>query len=417
MKARYVEQHLQECAPGDWARIVVFTGARQTGKTTLVRKHYSSFPYLSIEDPVMRGQYARLSAAQWHGLYPIAILDEVQKEPTLVESVKSVYDQWDDARYILLGSSQLLLLEKVRESLAGRCEVKELFPLTLPELATDGWDEVVSDTPFQSMLRSGAVPPLLPSIMMHPRHDKILEAWRHYCAYGGYPALTERATTDDARRRWLSAYVRTYLERDGRDLAAMRDLEPFVKLQQYFANQTGEPLSVASVASDIGVSPKTANRYIRYLQMSYQAVLLPAWTRNKARRLAKAPKMHYLDHGVLQAVLHKSAPEPTVAEFESLVVAEMFKQARQCEAEAQFFHLRTSDGREVDLLVETPAGYFAFEIKKTGRAVKTDARHLVALQQLLDKPLLASFVLSSDPATRELAPGVTAVAAPLLLGA
>jgi predicted AAA+ superfamily ATPase len=107
----------QESAIG---RIIVFTGARQTCKTTLARQCFPGYTFLSIEDPVMRQQYSALTAAQWHSLYPQAVLDKIQKEPALIESVKSVYDQWSDDRYVLTGSSQLLLLEKAPESLAGR---------------------------------------------------------------------------------------------------------------------------------------------------------------------------------------------------------------------------------------------------------------------------------------------------------
>jgi hypothetical protein len=120
-------------------RIIILTGARQTGKTTLARNAFPGYAFLSIEDPILRQSYAGLSAAQWRDLYPRAILDEVQKQPVLIESIKSVYDQWPEPRYILLGSSQLLLLEKVKESLAGRCHIVELFPLTLPELGTESW--------------------------------------------------------------------------------------------------------------------------------------------------------------------------------------------------------------------------------------------------------------------------------------
>ncbi len=417
MKARYVAQHLSDADNSQWGRIIVFTGARQTGKTTLVRNHYADFPYVSVEDPVMRTQYARLTSAQWHAMFPKAILDEVQKEPVLIESVKSVYDQWPDARYILLGSSQLLLLDKIHESLSGRCLIKELFPLSVPELATNDWSDTVPDSPFQQMLLSGKVPVFLPTFLFHPRHDVISEAWRHYVTYGGYPALTEMSVSETDRRSWLATYVRTYLERDVRDLVAFRDLEPYIKLQQYLAFQTSGIVNATNIANDIGVSAKTVMRYLNYLQISYQALLLPAWIKNPAKRLVKSPKMHYLDNGVLQAVLHKQSPMPSGGEFESLVVAELYKQAKQCGADAQFFHLRTSDGKEVDLLIETPSGYFAFEIKKTEHAVREDARHLLSLAPILDKPLVASFVISQDYETHDFDNDVYGVCAEMLVGA
>jgi predicted AAA+ superfamily ATPase len=121
------------------SRIVVLTGPRRAGKTTLARQAFPDLPYISVEDPVMRPHYTRLSAGEWVDRYPRAIIDEVQKAPSLVESIKAAHDAAPDTRYLLLGSSQILLLSKVRESLAGRVALQELWPLTLPELSTRAW--------------------------------------------------------------------------------------------------------------------------------------------------------------------------------------------------------------------------------------------------------------------------------------
>ena len=112
MKSRTKIPKFNKLSVSQLGRIMVVTGARQTGKTTLVKQLFPEYPYLSIEDPVLRMQYKALTAAQWEALYPKAILDEVQKEPELIESIKAAYDQFSETRYILLGSSQLLLLQK-----------------------------------------------------------------------------------------------------------------------------------------------------------------------------------------------------------------------------------------------------------------------------------------------------------------
>ena len=118
MKNREISINLLQKSTSTFGRIMVVTGARQTGKTTLVKKLFPDYEYITIEDPVLRNVYKGLSAQQWKTLYPNAILDEIQKEPGIIESIKATYDQWKEPRYILLGSSQLLLMEKVRESLA-----------------------------------------------------------------------------------------------------------------------------------------------------------------------------------------------------------------------------------------------------------------------------------------------------------
>lgn len=118
----------------------------------------------------MRASYASLNARQWKDLYPNAILDEVQKEPSLIESIKSVYDQWSDPRYILLGSSQLLLLQKIKESLADSASIFEIFPLTLPELSTKSWDDDCERSIFIRMLMNDDLPELLPSSLLNPNY-------------------------------------------------------------------------------------------------------------------------------------------------------------------------------------------------------------------------------------------------------
>ena len=397
-------------------RIMVFTGARQVGKTTLVRNVLKEYQYLSIEDPVMRSSYLQLSAMQWHVMYPKAALDEVQKAPDLIESIKSAYDQFPEVRYVLLGSSQLLLLQKVKESLAGRCTIFALYPLTLPEMQAEAPCDEIQISLWQQLLKtpSGFLD-FLPDFRFDSRMAEKQKAWSHFLRFGSYPALVDEDMTDEERYQWLTDYVHTYLERDVRDLASFRDLEPYVKLQHALALQTVQTVNVSSLATQIGMSSKTVMRYMEYLDLSFQTIALPAWERNAGKRLAKAPKIHYIDNGVLQAVLQKRGGM-TGAEFESLVVSEIYKQTKNMQAAASFYHLRTHDGKEVDLLVELPEGYFAFEIKMAEHVTKSDARHLDDLQQILDKPILHSFVLSNDNETKVFGDNVTAVNAVMFLG-
>ena len=129
------------------------------------------------------------------------------------------------------------------------------------------------------------------------------KAWNHYVHWGGYPALVADEMSDDDCYVWLKMYVQTYLERDVRDLASFRDLEPFIKLQRAVALNTGCLFNASNFARDLGVSSKTVQRYLEYLRLSYQVIVLPAWERNALKRLVKAPKVHFIDNGVLQAVL------------------------------------------------------------------------------------------------------------------
>jgi predicted AAA+ superfamily ATPase len=415
MKNRKIADLIVQSSISKIGRIIVLTGARQTGKTTLVRKLFPDYEYISIEDPVMRGQYSKLTALQWKTLFPNAILDEVQKEPTLIESIKSVYDQWTEPRYILLGSSQLLLLEKVKESLAGRCIVIEFSPLTLPELRTQSWDDKIEDSLFQRELKSAQNDAYLPSFLMDKEMVKKQQAWEHYLKVGAYPAVSGEELNLDEKHEWLRNYVRTYLERDIRDLASFRDLEPFVKLQRYLAINTGNLVNATAIAAQLGLTSKTIQRYIRYFEISYQALLLPAWSQNINKRLVKMPKIHYLDNGIIQAVLQKRGGI-TGNEFESLVIAEIHKQIQTEHIQSQLFHLRTHDGKEVDLLIEMPDYYLAFEIKMTDKVSKSDVRNLLGLKNILNKPIKKAFILSNDPATKYFDENIVAMNVTMFLG-
>ena len=414
MKAqRFVKQLVGEVKDRSVGRIMVFTGARQVGKTTFVKTFLPEYEYLSIEDPVMRKTYTDMTASQWHLFYPKAALDEVQKLPQLIESIKSAYDQYPNVRYALLGSSQLLLLQKVKESLAGRCVIFDMYPLTLPEMMTAENGKDLTQSLWQKVLQ-GENPIALPNFNLDKQMAEKIKVWQHYQTFGGYPALIDTQLTAEERYMWLANYVRTYLERDVRDLANFRDLEPYTKLQHILAVRTAQVLNVSALATQTGVSSKTVARYIEYLNLSFQTILLPPWDRNEGKRLVKSPKVHYLDNGVLQAVLQKRGGI-TGAEFESLVVAELFKQVKCLQLPASFYHLRTHDGAEVDLLVETSEGYYAFEIKQADHVTKNDAKHLLHLEEMLDKPLLRAFVLSNDVETKTISEKITAMHAAMFL--
>ena len=416
MKSRTISDYILKKNSSSLGRIIVLTGSRQTGKTTIIRHCFPDYNYLSIEDPVLRNSFAALTASQWHVLYPNAILDEVQKKPELIESIKSVYDQYDNTHYILSGSSQFLLMEKVKESLAGRCVIVETYPLTLPELASNDWETQPSKSFFIQYL-SGCTDTerLYPSFLLDPTFAIKQNAYNHYLHYGGYPILTNDSLSDEERWEWLNMYVKTFLERDIRDLVSFRDLEPFVKLQRYLALFTGALINYSSIAKETGVSVPTIQRYIRYMEMSYQTVVLPAWQANPVKKLVKAPKAHFLDQGVLKAILQKKGGM-TGNEYESLIIAEIYKQSKNHRLPITLYHFRTQDGREVDLLIETADYFIAIEIKMTEKVSKTDARHLNNLQEILNKPLKHSFILSNDVDTQHFGDNITAVHAAAFLG-
>ena len=408
MKNRIVSDIIKRKSSSSFGRIIVLTGARQTGKTTLVKNIFPDYPYISIEDPILVEEYKKLSASQWNSLYPIAILDEIQKEPKLVESIKSVYDQFPESKYILLGSSQILLLKKIRESLAGRCQIVEMYPLTLPELLTNSWDDKVQLSYFQKLILNKTE--VISHFLLDKEHPQKKSVFDTYLRFGAYPAISDSAIKDEDKWDWLRNYVRTYLERDIRDLVELRRLEPFTRVQKLMALNTAQLVNYSRIANEAGVSSKTIQRFLEYMNISYQTLVLQPWSRNTKKRLVKSPKIHYLDVGVMRAILQKR-DDLSGHEFESAVIVEIFKQAKAINADLSFYHLRTSDGREVDLLIETEHGYIAIEIKKSEKVRSVDAKHLKGLDDILDKPVLQRFVISNDLSIKEFDENIMAIPA------
>lgn len=417
MKNRILAAVFKRRLQAPLGRILVLTGARQTGKTTLVRQLAPDYSYIDLDDPVVRPQYTALAAADWAARLPRAVLDEVQKTPAIFETLKVVHDRFPDTRYVLLGSSQILLLQKVRESLAGRAALLELLPLTLPELLTGAWDQPVGESCWVRWLRTREplLPRLPPVLQADAEFARAAKALDFYLAFGGMPVLARDGLTDDDRHGWLRDYVRTYLQRDLRDLVNLRELEPFVLAQRALALGTGELLNASALAQHAGITPKTARRFLGYLELSYQVLLLQPWYRNPQKRLLRSPRIHFLDPGVQRAVLERrGALAPN--EFSSAIVAELWKQLRTAGVAADAYHLQTFDGRAVDFLVELADGFVPVQVRPTPRVTETDVRHLFGLEEILDKPILHAFVLSLDPQARELAHGVTAVPAAAFLG-
>ena len=422
LKIRQIQQGLREFHGRDRGRLLILTGARQCGKSTLASMTFPEWAHLDLDSPVERTAYARLSPHDWITRFPRAVVDEAQKLPAVFETIKACYDRDPEVRYLLLGSSQILLLREVRETLAGRVALRELFPFTLPELLSSAPDQeprpsrliqvLQSPTPARELERL-----LPPTYALDAGYALARSRWDYFLTWGGMPVLVDEEWTDEDRFEWLQDYQATYLQRDLSDLAQLERLEPFVRAQQAAALRTAQTINFSELARLADVAPPTAQKFMRYLELSYQILMLPAWFRNAEKRLMKQPKLHFLDPGIRRAILRKRGACDG-AEFESAVVAEIYKQCRNARLPVEFYHLRTVDGREIDLLLEREDGFIAFEVKQTERVAATDFRHFRDLEAILDKPLLLGLVVSNDGLFGQV-PGASApqwnAAAPQLL--
>lgn len=418
MKNRVKKQILQEIHTRKTGRLIVLTGARQTGKTTLAKEAFPDKKYISLEDPVIRPSFSNLSALDWIDRYPDTSIDEVQKAPTVVESIKAAYDENPSVKYLLLGSSQILLLKKIKESLAGRVHIEELFPLTLPEMATNSWDDPLFPSRFVQWLQDEKKDEkiFIGIPLAEASFSKNESLLRNYLYYGAMPAVWDSQLTEIEKQDWLNNYQRTYLERDIVDIARLNDLEPFILAQKALALRTGKVSNFSDLARNASISTYTAKRFLSYLEISYQVISLAPYFQNEEKRLVKSPKIIFLDPGIYRGILKKSG-EVSGQEFETAIIAEIWKQCKNLNLPVNFYHLKTVDGREVDLLIELEQGFVAIEIKMSKKVFNSDAKHLRNLQDFLKKPLIKSFVFSNDPEVKVLEPNIIAVPAAWVLGA
>ncbi len=366
-------------------RIAVLTGARQTGKTTLSKRIYPDLRYINLDSPENREALRALSSAAWAQSVGHATIDEAQKEPIVFEKVKYAYDDRGINFTLLTGSSQILLLKKIRESLAGRAFFYELWPLMQCEINTS----LKAKEPAAPLLNALLSPrPLeetlsgVPAALFDKDDTACREAETHLLNWGGIPALLQLDPGE--RWLWLKNYGYTYLERDLADLARLDDLSPFRKFQQLSALRSGMLLNYSELARDAGISVDTARRYIEYLRISYQTVLLQPYRRNLTSSVVKTPKLYWTDIGIWRHLTGFTG-ELTGQLYETMVVGEIVKWIRTQQLDASLYFYRTRSGREVDLLIETAGGLIGIEIKSRASAAGKDMRPMQALAERLGK--------------------------------
>jgi len=380
----FVPRKLAQKLPDSSARrLVVITGARQTGKTTLSRRVYGGLKYINLDAPENRDALRELSTVGWAESVGDAVIDEAQKEPSVFEKVKYAFDDRKVSFTVLTGSSQILLLQKISESLAGRAFFYELWPLMQSELHASHMGTEPRDPLLARCVASEPINDILaaiPEILLESSDYLYRKAEEHLLRWGGMPALLELSEED--RWLWLQNYGHTYLQRDLADLARLDDLMPFRKFQRLSALRSGMLLNYSEIARDAAVSVDTARRYLEYLRVSYQAVLLQPYSRNLTSSVVKTPKLYWTDVGIWRQ-LTGFRGEMSGQLYETMVVGEIVKWMRTCQPEAELCFYRTRSGMEVDLLLETTSGLIGMEIKSRSTVSEKDARPLNALAEAL----------------------------------
>ncbi len=321
---------------------VTVTGPRQSGKTTLCREHFPQHRYVSLEGIEAR-EFALSDPRGFLAQYPTpVVLDEVQRAPDLLSYIQVDIDEDPTpGRFILTGSQHPGLMRGISQSLAGRVALLTLLPLSLPETrrferpVTDLWNTV----------------------------------WR-----GGYPRIHDRQL--DAGQ-WLADYTATYVQRDVRQVLNVGSLDAFTTFLRLAAGRTGQELNLSKLGADVGVSYNTVRAWISVLEASYLIHRLPPWFRNHRKRTVKAPKVHFVDSGLVCYLLGITEPDQLKIHplrgpiFESWVVAEVLKARANRRQPPRLFHLREHRGAEVDLILESGLRVVAVEVK-SGATVGSD---------------------------------------------
>jgi len=339
--------------------VVTLTGPRQSGKTTLARTAFPRHGYVSLEDPD-DGRFAREDPRGFlHQFTKPVVLDEVQRVPSLFSYIQTMVDENDrPGHFILTGSQNFLLLQKVSQSLAGRCAILHLLPFSLSEL------EGRKPFPLSDLGRT------VPRARRKPSPDLMEVLFR-----GFYPRIHDKGLEP---RQWLRGYYQTYVQRDVRDILNISDLETFGRFIRLCAGRNGQLLNLSSLAADCGITHTTARRWISILEASFLVYLLRPHHRNFNKRMTKSPKLYFLDSGLLCYLLGIRSPNEIHGHacrgpiFESLVVSELIKNRLHQGEEGDLYFWRDSTGHEVDLLLDLGRRVIPVEVK-SGMTVASDS--------------------------------------------
>ena len=354
---------------------VLITGARQVGKTTLLRHMKSEIPYLTLDDPILLQSALEEGGSFFKTTPPPVIVDEIQYAPNLFRYIKMIADEsGKKGQFFLTGSQQFRMMKNVSESLAGRIGIINLLGLSLREINNDPFMEVFM--PIDEYYTKRKV---------SAKQTDYRELWK-IIHKGSMPAMYK----DELDwQMFYAAYAKTYLERDVRELTQVGDEVKFIKFMTAIASRTSQMLNLSSVANEVGISAPTADRWLSILISSNIVYLLQPYYNNIMKRAVKTPKLYFLDTGLAAYLLKWKTPEALEsgamagAFFESFVIAEILKSYYNAGVlEPSLYYYRDKDGREVDILIEQNGVIHPVEIKKTSNPGKEHINNFSALEKI-----------------------------------
>ncbi|MBD5213595.1 MAG: ATP-binding protein [Bacteroidales bacterium] len=361
---RIISDAIREAAR--FYQVIVITGPRQTGKTTLCKELFGDYSYYNFEDLGLRQAVADDPKGFLEGCGKEVILDEIQNIPDLFSYIQLTVDTDSERKFILTGSNNFSLMENITQSLAGRAALYTLLPFSLSELS-----EAYRDQPTDTLIHNG----LFPGVIVK----------------GTPPELFYRN------------YYSTYVERDVRQIKQITDLPKFQTLMKLVAGRVGSECNSSALANETGVSSPTIKSWLGVMETSYIIFTLPSYHTNISKRLTKTPKVYFTDTGLLCYLLDittvgQLATHPLRgAIFENMVVVEMLKRRLNQGRGSNLHFYRESSGREVDILQTEADTMKAFEIKSSKTYNRDFQKNLTYLRDMLgDKITEAAVIYDGD---------------------
>lgn len=359
MKLAYIKRKIESTIleAAKYFPVITVTGPRQSGKTTMLKHIFPHLHYYSLEDLDTRS-FAMEDPVRFLHLHEEGmILDEVHNYPELLSYIQGIVDEQPQKKFVLSGSSNFALLKKVSQSLAGRSGVFELMPLSIEEVK--GQIEYVDDA------------------------DQLLY-------HGLYPAV---CSCKNIPKFLYPSYVKTYLERDVRDLLNVKDIRLFNMFLKLCAGRIGSVFNASEIAGEIGVSSKTIQAWLSILQASYVVYLLPPYSENSRKRLTKSPKMYFCDTGLACTLLGIESAEQLAFDkmrghlFENLIVVELLKRRLNEGKESNLYFYRDSNQNEVDILVNNGSSLDAIEVKSAMTYNPSFEKALLKVNEWVNPPV------------------------------
>jgi hypothetical protein len=372
----YINRHIEETVRNisKMFGAILITGPRQAGKTTLLKKVTKNIAYITLDDPIMLQSAKEEAGTFFKDNPPPLFVDEIQYAPNLFPYIKMIIDsEHKEGQFYLSGSQRFVMMKNVAESLAGRLGIIELLGLSLREITGVKFDE-----------------PFIPTSEYFTARRKDLQETSYKDIWnmiykGSMPQMYAKSDMD-----WIvfyGSYVKTYIERDVRDLTQVGDEGKFIKFMTVMAACTGQLLNLASVARDVNISAPTAERWLSILETSRIVYLLQPYYNDLTKRAVKTPKVYFLDTGLAAYLTKWNTPEVLQngamagAFFETFVIAEVIKSYINKGKDIPLYFYRDKDMNEIDLLILQNGTLYPIEIKKHADPSKND----ISVFRVLDR--------------------------------